>query len=174
MDDDAADVHHDDPEHCATEAASSVGTDVILAERVRLATDHRDYVETGSRHDDHIRSPQSGAESGRNVEKEAGRKRDAVEAFDHVQDAAVHDERTGHPPQRLAGQDADDDQHVENEAQRGDGEEEQRFVDILGSGHLEASSGGKLHVVLVHVLHGMIVGRFPDRVAGINGHHLEG
>ena len=174
VDNDAADVHHDDAKHGATEAAPSVGADVILAERVRLAADHRDDVETGSCHDDHVRSAQSCAESGRDVEQEAGRERDAVETFDHVQDAAVHDEGAGHSPQRLAGQDADDDQHVEDETQRGDGEEEQRFVDVLGSGHLEASSGGKLHVVLVHVLHGMIIGRFPDRVTGIDGHHLKG
>ena len=46
MDDDAADVHHDDAEHDAAEAASPLPTHVVLREAVRLAADHRYDVET--------------------------------------------------------------------------------------------------------------------------------
>ena len=58
MDDDAADVHHDDAKDDAAETPSLVCRPspghVMLAERVRFAAHHRHDVETGSGDDDDV------------------------------------------------------------------------------------------------------------------------
>ena len=68
MDDDTADVDHHDPEDDAADRAVGLrDADVMLAERVRLAADHRDDVKTGSGDDDDVTSAEDGAETGRDV-----------------------------------------------------------------------------------------------------------
>lgn len=82
MDDDAADIDHQDSEEYAAQAPSCVAAEVAFAKGVRLAADHSDDVEPGGSDNDDVGPAEGRTVGRRDVLEQAVGERNAVEALD--------------------------------------------------------------------------------------------
>ena len=131
VDDDAADVDHEEAEHDARQAALAVAADVVLAEDVRFAAHHCHDIEARRGDDDDVAAAERGAEVGRAVLEQAGGERQAVAALGDVEQAAVDDEGARHAAQVLARHHADDEEDVDEGAEYSHREQVDGLVDVV-------------------------------------------
>ena len=115
VDDHAAQIHHEDAERDAAETAATFTPNVVLAERVRLAAHHGDDVEPRRRYYDDVGAAEHRAEARSDVAEQARRERHAVQAFDHVEDTLVDDERIRHATERFVHDNTRHNRQVQHE-----------------------------------------------------------